>query len=130
MKIRTEGEWQPGPRQPSDAPVASRPLQPHFLGPLRNRILSLEMLYSGWLRARLLGPPGPMAGSGLSRAPRVTEQRTELCAVLCSVPPRGTATRAHTHTAPRGCGHEACGLDQTIHGLQVASRNIFLKITS
>lgn len=62
---------------------------------------------------------------------QVTEQRPELCAVLC----RGaghehTRARTHARTAPQGCGHEACGLDQTTHGLKVAGRNIFLRITS
>lgn len=63
------------------------------------------------LHARRPGSPGPTAWSGLSRAPRVTEQRTGLCAVPCCALPRSTRTQL-----PKAAATEAYGLDQTIHG--------------
>lgn len=97
-RIRSEGEWQPGPRQPSAAPWLPDPPAP------LPRAGEKQNAASGsapqWL--------APCQTSRTSRAhgrkwpepsAQVTEQRPELCAVLC----RGGGARAHTraHSSPR-----------------------------
>lgn len=92
-RIRSEGEWQPGPRQPSAAPWLPDPPAP------LPRAGEKQNAASGsapqWL--------APCQTSRTSRAhgrkwpepsAQVTEQRPELCAVLC----RGGGARAHTRT--------------------------------
>lgn len=101
-QFRTQAR-ESGVRGSGSRGLASLPLppgfqtpQPRFLGPGRNRMRPLEARHSGWLRARLPGPPGPTAGSGRSRAPR--SRNKGLSCVLCSAVGGGMSTRARAHT--------------------------------